>query len=616
MASPQFQLAPSLANLPLSVLRKKYEELTPEERRALGLVRPATDTEAAAFERAQESGAPADFAGPVFPNPDNRVVSADTDSGIPVTRLPNGVEFQRQNFHGQMPRDVSNPATAQILPGQIRTVAATSTETPQSDWFAQNAPADRDTKDEQDWFAQNAPPAEEEKPEPRTWADSAGDFASSLWQKISPVGAIKGAAQMVNHPIDTFKQDTSARQQVYDQAEKEFKKGNYTAGATRLLYSLIPLVGPQLNAAANDFVAGNYARGAGASTGLGLALAGPEALRVNAPAIAETAKGATQATGRAAKGAIRAGAESLNPDVVGVISPRAGEVVRVLQRANRALQKSAPEAAEATPSYPGAPLPAKPPQEVLNAAALRTGGKAAPNPSAALGTIKVNTEVPEIAGSAEAASRDTSLFQQASDELGPKASLSDIAQRAQELKTGKNFARERAGVEDKIGDLLNEGLGGKPLQSNIPLKDQIQASLTRQSLPKDFTPVKSSVIAGYKYDPAARELETVTNNGQRYIHGDVSPEEAQAFANAESKGKAWQKIRDNPLVAKVVNGKRVPVTKTVPKDLDEWEALQEIESQVENTPKPKPKEEDLTDLLQQSLARAKGKKNMAGPRSR
>jgi len=39
----------------------------------------------------------------------------------------------------------------------------------------------------------------------------------------------------------------------------------------------------------------------------------------------------------------------------------------------------------------------------------------------------------------------------------------------------------------------------------------------------------------------------------------VSPEEAQSFTEAESKGKAWQAIRSNPLVAKIVNGKRLAV---------------------------------------------------------
>lgn len=106
---------------------------------------------------------------------------------------------------------------------------------------------------------------------------------------------------------------------------------------------------------------------------------------------------------------------------------------------------------------------------------------------------------------------------------------------------------------------LSDALGGRPLQPGVPLRNQLQAAIDAKSLPKDFTPVESSALKGFKYDPATREFESITQGGQRYIHGDVSPEEAQSFADAKSKGQAWQRIRDNPLVGKVVNGKRIAV---------------------------------------------------------
>lgn len=106
--------------------------------------------------------------------------------------------------------------------------------------------------------------------------DSVGDFASEFWKQINPVSALQGAKQLTAHPIDTFKADAGARQQVYQQAENAFKKGNYTEGAAHLLYSVLPLVGPQLNEAANNFLQGNYAKGAGASVGMGAGLVAPE----------------------------------------------------------------------------------------------------------------------------------------------------------------------------------------------------------------------------------------------------------------------------------------------------------------------------------------------------
>lgn len=115
-------------------------------------------------------------------------------------------------------------------------------------------------------------------PAPRTWTDSAGDFASSLWKQINPVAGVKGAAQLAAHPIDTLKSDAGARQQIYNDAETAFKKGNYAEGASHLLNAAVPFLGPQLDAAGNDFLQGNYAKGAGSSAGMGLAMAAPEAI--------------------------------------------------------------------------------------------------------------------------------------------------------------------------------------------------------------------------------------------------------------------------------------------------------------------------------------------------
>jgi hypothetical protein len=90
----------------------------------------------------------------------------------------------------------------------------------------------------------------------------------------------------------------------------------------------------------------------------------------------------------------------------------------------------------------------------------------------------------------------------------------------------------------RIGDALNEGLGGKLPEGHIPVKG-------------------SSVIRSYKYDPAAREFEAATTGGT-YIHGDVSPEQVKAFENAPSKGKAWGDLKNNSTyVGKIVNGERV-----------------------------------------------------------
>jgi hypothetical protein len=123
MSTQAFQLDPSLANMPLEFLRKRYEEMTPEERRIAGFVRQATQGE---FDQAQPSqgGAPADFAGRVLQNAGNVQVSDDTDSGIPALRLPNGVSATTGAYTGTPKLDVSNPAQAQVLPAAMQTVGS------------------------------------------------------------------------------------------------------------------------------------------------------------------------------------------------------------------------------------------------------------------------------------------------------------------------------------------------------------------------------------------------------------------------------------------------------------------------------------------------------------
>ncbi len=108
----------------------------------------------------------------------------------------------------------------------------------------------------------------------------------------------------------------------------------------------------------------------------------------------------------------------------------------------------------------------------------------------------------------------------------------------------------------QVEGLLQQGLGNKPLDPNVPLKMQGKAA----DLPEGHTPVESSALRSYKYDPTAKEFHARATSGDTtYVYGDVSPEAAQGFEQAESKGKAWQGIRSNPLVAKIVNGKRIDV---------------------------------------------------------
>lgn len=90
---------------------QEYRNLTQQQRVQLGLDEP-------------QQGAPIDFSGPVFPNPNHVQPRLDTDSGIEPTRLPNGVSFNHQNFQGSPQYDISKPDSAEILPPALQTVQA------------------------------------------------------------------------------------------------------------------------------------------------------------------------------------------------------------------------------------------------------------------------------------------------------------------------------------------------------------------------------------------------------------------------------------------------------------------------------------------------------------
>src|SRR5258708_6026652 len=97
-----------------------------------------------------------------------------------------------------------------------------------------------------------------------------------------------------------------------------------------------------------------------------------------------------------------------------------------------------------------------------------------------------------------------------------------------------------------IGNKVESALGGKPLAPNVPLRQQMTTQ-PPTDLAEGHTPVQSSALKSYKYDPDAREFHAQYQRANKvHIFGDVSPEEAQAFEDAPSKGKAMSAIARNP----------------------------------------------------------------------
>lgn len=117
--------------------------------------------------------------------------------------------------------------------------------------------------------------------------------------------------------------------------------------------------------------------------------------------------------------------------------------------------------------------------------------------------------------------------------------------------------------------LLDRSLGARQLDPKVPLKNQMDvpppkartAAAPSADVPEGHTAHQSSAIPSSRYDAGANEFHARMVSGDTtYVYGDVSPEEAQAFTDAPSKGKAFQQIKTgHPLVAKIVNGKRIAV---------------------------------------------------------
>lgn len=114
-----------------------------------------------------------------------------------------------------------------------------------------------------------------------------------------------------------------------------------------------------------------------------------------------------------------------------------------------------------------------------------------------------------------------------------------------------------------VGKAIDSALGVRPIRPGVPVRDQFLETPAGEDLAPGHTPVESSVLKSYSYSPEKKELEFVTKGDPRkvYVYGDVSPDQAEAFKQSQSKGKAWAQFKKqgSPLVATIVNGVRKPV---------------------------------------------------------
>jgi hypothetical protein len=587
MATQSFQLDPSLANMPLDFLRKRYEEMTPEERRIAGFVRQATQGE---FDQAQPSqgGAPADFAGRVLQNAGNVQVSDDTDSGIPALRLPNGVSATTGAYTGTPKLDVSNPAQAQVLPAAMQTVG--------SEW---------------------APVKEEASGDASAWkpvAEAKGEDVHAPEQK----GILRQAWDWANKGLISGDTLLNIAGETSPSKPKDMKPGETTVEYLKRVRDQIDPNHPWIQGIKSGLAGANldaYNMAGGFTSPLSLAtlLAGPAGKAPGAAGKAARALSGVASAGFAAKGtsdvvdaatdsskdlptrvqeglqgaAMAAGgvagaAESAKPTIraVSEAAPKVIEKVRNVtpkQAAQAVGGGTGAVAGHGALSAPGAyygaktagkitegvlgkeranaPIFKKPVASVSRAAEIeaptaRPESKLAPverdatlnkrnipeyageeEPANAMATRA--KEAPETGGTKEGAARDTELFQQAKKELGKDASISQIAQRAQELKTASPYTGSESRVVPATQN-IRENLAmvkeaeAAPSRMNNSMAERLQDKALSQEMNWDLEK------HGYKADSEARR-EFIARNSTGTTKGELIKQANEARANAPIK---------------------------------------------------------------------------------
>lgn len=625
---------------------EQYQQLPPEKRS-----RPLTPAEYAALTRQQriaagldddEGGAPPDFSGPVFPNPDHVVVSDDTDSGIPALRLPNGVRAVTGAYRGAPKMDTSNPSPAQVLPAQIQTVGAKTTGV-DYDALAQQhgATVDYDQLASQHG-AVGAPQNEQAQPaEQPGWLDREIPLTSHWNATLQGLQNIaRGGKQALVGAYDAGKLPTNKEEWAI-----------FLAGGPPALMSY--------------------------RTGKGLVDTGKQAAEV--PAAIHDINQSADPLGTYGQVAGRTAGEGAGQAIVALATEKAGEVsptkatapVRaVIRGANKALEKapgtigaSVGAAAGHATGIPGA-------AEVGAGAGYALGKEVLPQikipgenvglPKTVAGGPKVAPQYVEpIQNAAAARAAGAEDLEGVTSPQTEAAGEVPIEQVPAEMQAPvQNAAAARANPPDTspkaVQGQLEQSLGAAPVRKPVPgvaMRNQAAAQSAAAGVPFEhgkvsFTPVKSSAFQGYSYNPATQELD-IMQSGSHYRYVGVEPEtfgrleseagKAAAGEKGASAGKALNDLRQAPGVQRSgkvgANGTFTPTVK--PKfmrsvvfdpETGQPEFSDALEAKRKNlqdfiTPQktaaaktaapvetPAPAEQDLTSLLQESVEQAKAAK--------
>ena len=313
---------------------EQYQQLPPEKRQ-----RPLTPAEYTALTRQQriaggleedKSGAPTDFNGPVFPNPEYLQIHDDSEPTIPITRLPEGVTFNEQNWSGSPQMNLAIPAQANVIPAMGREVGEkmdTQPLTPDQFMAQQGAPPGALTPDS--FMAQQA-----SAPKP---ASALSRFGTNFLSGLG-VTSDEGAKNFFEHPIKTALDSLNAQGELAQKAKDAYSRGDYKSAIIHGLNYLVPFIGQQTDKAGEQLSQGDIAGGVGRTLGVAAPLvAGSPEARATA---GEAASTAAEAVKPVVTKAARVASNIVDPEITGIVSPRLAHVQRALGRAADVLERN------------------------------------------------------------------------------------------------------------------------------------------------------------------------------------------------------------------------------------------------------------------------------------
>lgn len=95
-----------------------------------------------------------------------------------------------------------------------------------------------------------------------------GRFAGAAWEKLNPVAAVKGVAQAVRHPVDTYNAAVDASAQQFSKAGEAYQQGRYSEAIGHGVAGALPVIGPAAADTGEQIGRGDVAGGLGSATGL------------------------------------------------------------------------------------------------------------------------------------------------------------------------------------------------------------------------------------------------------------------------------------------------------------------------------------------------------------